>query len=102
MRLAVQPCNIGKRIAPAHAHHGVVGGLRKAGLFPAQLRILLPFQNRATTAAAIAPRMTGRTYKSCVLIAGHVIPAEREPRQRNLMLWRFVRNCPPASAVRCS
>lgn len=34
--------------------------------------------------------MTGRAYESCVLTAGHIVPAQRERRQRDLVLWRFV------------
>src|SRR5947209_4056970 len=91
-RFCVQPCGVGLRIIPTNAHHRVAVGLREARIFPNHLRILLPFENGAAPTAAVAGRVTGRAYESCVLTAGYVVPAERERRQRDLVLWRFVRD----------
>src|ERR1043166_7534068 len=90
----VQPCDVGLRIIPTNAHHRIAVGLRMAGIFPRQLRILLPFEDGAASATAVAGRVTSRADEGGVLAAGHVVPAEGERRERDLVLWRFVGDGP--------
>src|SRR5712671_5683921 len=92
MRLAVQPRNIGTRILPAHANDWITVGLRMAGIFPSQLRILLPFEDGAAAAATITGWGSHLPSKCRVLTSSDVVLAQRERPQRDLMLRRFISN----------
>src|SRR5882724_681500 len=101
MRLAVQPRDIGARILPAHAHDWITVSLRMAGIVPSQLRILLPFEDGAAAAATITGRVSRLPSEYRVLAASDVVLAQRERRQRNRMLGRFVGDRSESAAVAC-
>src|SRR5437588_5327610 len=90
MRLAVQPRDIGTRILPAHAHDWITVGLRKAGIFPSRLRILLPFEDSAAAAAAVTGRIARLPSICRVLATSDGVLAQGERRQCDRMLRRFV------------
>src|SRR5207248_345824 len=92
MRLAVQPCDIGTRILPAHTHDWITVGLRIAGIFPSQLRILLPFEDGAAAAATITGWVSRLLSKRRVLATRDVVFAQGERPQCDLMLRCFISN----------
>src|SRR5437588_2048549 len=92
MRLAVQPLDIGTRILPAHAHDWITVSLRMAGIFPSQLRILLPFEDGAAAAATITGRVSRLLSKRRVFATRDVILAQGERPQCDLMLRCFISN----------
>src|ERR1041384_7601747 len=89
-RLFVQPCDVGLAIIPTNAHHRFAVGLCKAGIFPGQLWILLPFEDGAAAAATVTGRVSRLPSKCRVLATSNVVIAQCETRQRDLVLWRFI------------
>src|SRR4029077_14509969 len=80
-RLAVQPRDVGTGILPAHTYHWITVSLNMAGTLPGQLRILLPFEDRAAPTAPTACRIARLPSKCRVLGTSNVVPAQGERRQ---------------------
>jgi len=81
MSLSDRPGSMCARILPAHAHDWITVSLRMAGIFPSQLRILLPFEDGAAAAATITGRVSPLPSKCRVLATSDVILAQGECRQ---------------------
>src|SRR5438105_13320128 len=101
MRLAVQPRDISLRILPTHAHCWIAIGLRKPGIFPSQLRILLPFEDGAAAAATITGRVFRLPSECRVLATSDVVLAQGERRQSDLMLRCFIGDRSQTTAMAC-
>ena len=89
-QLAVQPRDVGPRIIPAHAYHGVAVRLGEAGILPIQIRLLVPFE--AILAASITRRISCLANKNGVFGACDIILAQSKRSQRDTMLRRFIGN----------
>src|SRR5437868_10723756 len=101
MRLAVQPCDIGTRILPAHAHDWITVSLRMAGIFPSQLRILLPFEDGVAATATITGWVSRLPRKCRVLTTSDFVFSQGERPQCDRMLRRFVGDRSQPTAMAC-
>src|SRR6185437_4819651 len=95
--LAIQPCNIGLRVIPAHADHRITLALRETRSLPAQTWVFVPF--KAVTAAAVTGGMICLTHECRVLAARDIVFPNRKGRHSHFVLRSLVRDSVKTSTV---